>query len=132
MREERAGKGFFVSTGTFTSTAEAYASKYNIELINIDKLALLMQEAYPDSGSIDTIKIMCLECGQVLSAPLKKSVGKCGNGHIVKNDLDLASISQGAHTSGSNMTSLIGTVGPMLYHDSTTQKGLWKNGEFDE
>ncbi len=97
MREEHAGKGFFVSTGTFTSTAEAYASKYNIELINTDKLVLLMQEAYPDSGDdgMNEIKVTCLECGQVLLAPLnRRSVGKCGNGHIVKNDLDIVSISQ--------------------------------------
>jgi restriction system protein len=94
MQEEHAGKGFFVSTGTFTSTSEAYASKYNIELINVDKLVLLIQEAYPDSSSTDTFKTMCLECGEVLNIPLKKFVGKCSNDHIIKNDLDLASISQ--------------------------------------
>ncbi len=67
MHEERAVKGFFITTGTFADTAIKYAKENNIELINLKNLASLMNKAFGNPVEEDNFRVICLECGGVVT-----------------------------------------------------------------
>ena len=50
MKEDRARKGFFITTSRFTRTAIEYGRKNNIELIDLERLLSLMLEAFPQDS----------------------------------------------------------------------------------
>jgi restriction system protein len=89
--EEKAEKGFFVSTSDFKSTAIQYAKDIaKIELINGDKLTLMMRDSYPENYNSNVVKVMCEECGDIVEFIFRNGeINKpCKNGHLVLNDID--------------------------------------------
>jgi restriction system protein len=89
--EEEAEKGFFVTTSGYTSTSIQYAKERgNIELINGNKLVILMREIYPENYNSNLVKIMCIECGEIVEFTFKSNdlIKPCKNGHSVQNDFD--------------------------------------------
>jgi Topoisomerase DNA binding C4 zinc finger/Restriction endonuclease len=89
--EERANRGFLVTTSGFARTALDYECvKSNlIELINGKTLAHMMLRAFPDSTDSEKYKVMCMECGCKVTFDL--SLGETqklsANHHLVMNDL---------------------------------------------
>jgi HJR/Mrr/RecB family endonuclease len=89
--EEEAEKGFFVSTSDFKSTAIQYAKDIGkIELINGDKLTLIMRESYPENYNSNVVKVMCEECGDIVEFIFRNGeINKqCKNGHLVLNNIE--------------------------------------------
>jgi HJR/Mrr/RecB family endonuclease len=94
--EENADKGFFITTSDFKSTAVQYAKDIKkIELINGNQLIAIMREVYPDNYSLNIIKAMCKECGDVVEFSLNDGDKEksCKNGHKVINDFDTKALS---------------------------------------
>jgi ssDNA-binding Zn-finger/Zn-ribbon topoisomerase 1 len=89
MMEEKAAKGFYVNTGGFTKTAVEYAAKNGIRLYDKDGLPQLVSEAHPLPETITRIRVMCSECGSVISLPVGDAPSKanCPSGHLVANDV---------------------------------------------
>ncbi len=88
MHEEKAQKGFFVTTGYFAETAYEYAKENNIDLINGTRLVALMREAYPEAND-DSVEVMCPTCGDIVKFDLASSVTSkyCRTGHQVQNNI---------------------------------------------
>jgi restriction system protein len=89
--EEKAEKGFFVSTSDFKSTAIQYAKDIGkIELINGNQLTSIMREIYPENYNSNLVKIMCEECGDIVEFIFRNGeINKpCKNGHLVLNNID--------------------------------------------
>jgi len=89
--EDKAERGFFVTTSYFTRTSIKYAKDIQkIELINGDKLILMMREAYPENYDSNFVRIMCRECGDIVEFIFNKNElsKSCKNGHLVQNDFD--------------------------------------------
>jgi restriction system protein len=89
--EEKAEKGFFVTTSDFKSTSIKYANDIKkIDLINGNKLILMMREIYPENYNSNLVKIMCKECGDIVNFTFKNNdtSKSCKNGHSVQNDFD--------------------------------------------
>ncbi len=89
MHEEKARKGFFVTTSFFADTAYEYAKDKNIELISGTKLVQLMRQAYPEYND-DTVDVMCLQCGDIVTFDLAlQDITRkyCKNKHIVENNI---------------------------------------------
>jgi HJR/Mrr/RecB family endonuclease/fumarate reductase subunit D len=89
MMEEKAAKGFYVNTGGFTSTAVEYAAKNEITLFDKTNLPQLVSEAHPIPETITRIRVMCLECGTVISMPVGTTPSNSNypGGHLVVNDV---------------------------------------------
>jgi ssDNA-binding Zn-finger/Zn-ribbon topoisomerase 1 len=92
MKEEKAEAGFYINTGRFTKTAIEYAAKENIDLYDSERFPVLVNAAFPVREDISTAKVMCLECGSVVTLPVDETPtsGICENGHTVTNDITLA------------------------------------------
>lgn len=88
MKEEKAVGGFFVTTGRFAKTAVEYAEKNAIELIPGNHLVSMMHQAFPESEKEDSVRVMCLECGEVVVFSLRsdQTQKRCRKGHLVNND----------------------------------------------
>ncbi|MHB8580661.1 MAG: restriction endonuclease [Ignavibacteriaceae bacterium] len=89
--EEKAEKGFVVTTSDFKSTAIKYAQDIGkIELINGSRLVLMMRDLYPENFDSNIVKIMCGKCGEVVNFSFNESANnkQCKNGHIVSYDFD--------------------------------------------
>lgn len=91
--EEKAVKGFFVTTSIFADTAYEYAEANNIELINGSKLIELMQQAYPEQND-DMVEVMCLQCGETVRFDLVFDESKkyCRNRHPVENNISYSDL----------------------------------------
>lgn len=86
MQGDKAGKGFYVNTGRFASTAKEYAKANNIELIGIDKLVEMMGEVFPNTNNENiSMSVMCIECGDIVKFSLEKSETEksCTNKHNI-------------------------------------------------
>ncbi len=96
--EEGASMGFFVTTSEFAKTAYEYGPKFKIELINGPRLVSLMNEAFPDQIPIDKIKVMCLQCGDIVNFPVSSNneTRTCRNGHSVSCNIDIDNLSRRA------------------------------------
>ncbi|MBS1494657.1 MAG: restriction endonuclease [Bacteroidetes bacterium] len=94
MQEEKAEKGFFVTTSDFKKTAIEYASTVNIDCINIDRLLKLMGAAFPEKENYN-YNAMCRECGNIVLFDLKNSESSkvCEFGHTVNLDINIDDIS---------------------------------------
>lgn len=92
MKEENADRGFYINTGRFARTAAAYAAQNQIDLYDAENFPVLVNAAFPVREDISNIKVMCLECGVVLTLPVGEAStsGVCDNGHTVSNDITLA------------------------------------------
>jgi hypothetical protein len=83
-KDARASKCIFVATCRFTDEAVECARKNGVELIGPERLTIMIQEAFPASGSTLLVQTMCLECGDILSLPLGGTkCNWCRNGHFV-------------------------------------------------
>jgi len=86
MLEEKADEGFYINTGLFSTTAYKYAEKNRITLYNRATFPDLVSQAYPKSVAALRTKVMCLECGSIILAPVAVSQSvssQCPNGHLV-------------------------------------------------
>jgi ssDNA-binding Zn-finger/Zn-ribbon topoisomerase 1 len=92
MKEENAEAGFYINTGRFAKTAVEYAAQNQIDLYDADRFPVLVNTAYPVREEISTAKVMCLECGVIVSLPVGETPtsGLCENGHTVTNDIVIA------------------------------------------
>jgi hypothetical protein len=88
LRDEGAVSGFYVTTGRFTSGAVEYALRHSIELVDAQRLALLLQQAFPRAGGASTLRSMCLQCGDIVvfSLSVVETGTWCRRGHFVPND----------------------------------------------
>jgi restriction system protein len=93
VMEEKADKGFFVTTSNFAKTAFAYEYVRSglIELIDGEKLGQLMIMAFHDSVEAERYSVMCIECGEVVTFDLAigETEKNCSNGHCISNNLHL-------------------------------------------
>lgn len=89
MHEEKALKGFFVSSCSYAHTAVKYAKENNIELIDLKGLASLMNKAYGNSSETSCFQAMCLECGNILvfSLPDNETEKLCVCGSLVQKEI---------------------------------------------
>ena len=101
MKEENAKAGYYINTGSFASTAIAYAKENQIELYDRRRLPTLVNSAYPDRGEIQTASVMCLECGAIeaLAIAESSSAGICPNGHEMTNKITTRLVCMGAFAS---------------------------------
>lgn len=83
--EEKAEKGFLVTTGNIAYTVYEYVKDKNIEIINIENLIILMQKAFDNDDSNNIMKVMCTECGDIVEFSLEteEMTKRCKNGHEV-------------------------------------------------
>lgn len=92
MKEENAEGGFYINTGRFTKTAIEYAARNQIDLYDAERFPVLVNAAFPIKEDISSARVMCLECGVVLTLPVGEvpTSGVCENGHAVTNDITVA------------------------------------------
>jgi HJR/Mrr/RecB family endonuclease len=88
MVEEKAVRGFYVTTGTFASTAHEYAKETNMELINSTKLAKMMGLAFPEAGDGNSFKVMCNQCGETVVLSFDHPETKCTKRHTVRTNIE--------------------------------------------
>lgn len=88
MHEEKAVKGFFVTTASFADTAFEYAKANHIELISGKRLTEMMSTAHPENQD-DIVAVMCLTCGEIVQFDMMKDSEQrsCKNGHSVRNNI---------------------------------------------
>lgn len=99
--EEKAVKGFFITTGFFAETAYEYAKDNKIELINGTRLVEGMRKAYPESND-DTVQVMCLACGDIVTFNMDQGdVPRkyCKNKHIVEKNITYNDLKSTAYAS---------------------------------
>lgn len=98
MVEEKADKGFFVSTSKFTDTAYEYVKDKNIELVHGTKLADLFRTAFPNIEDNPSFEQLCLECGDSVHFQI---IGidsmACKNGHVVLKSIPKSSTNNYQH-----------------------------------
>jgi ssDNA-binding Zn-finger/Zn-ribbon topoisomerase 1 len=89
MKEEAAEAGFYINTGRFANTASEYAARNGIELIDRARFPSLVNAAFPDTESMFTVQVMCLECGSVETLPVTdaRASGTCPNSHSIANEI---------------------------------------------
>ena len=89
MKEENAEAGFYINTGRFAKTAIEYAAQNQIDLYDGKRFPALVNAAFPIKEEISTTKVMCLECGTLLTLPIRDAPtsGVCENEHTVTNDI---------------------------------------------
>lgn len=94
MREEGAVGGYFVTTGTFTSTAREYAAIMNIKLIGYTSLPFLANKAYPVPADFSQASVMCCQCGDTITLPVEilPANALCSNGHTVTSNIVTADL----------------------------------------
>jgi restriction system protein len=94
MVEEKAYGAILVATCDFTKPAIEYAKDKNIELVGLDKLVLLRQKSLPDLYIEYYIKVMCIECGDIVEFAIEdaNSEKNCLNGHKVCSDIKKSDI----------------------------------------
>lgn len=88
--EEKAVKGFFVTTASYADTAYEYAKKSKIDLIDGNQLISLMEKAYPESSDKLVYTVMCANCLDLVEfdANEKNYEKKCKNGHSVHQNIN--------------------------------------------
>lgn len=89
---EKALKGYFITTSDFRKTAIQYIKGLDdkIELIDYRKLLSLLELAYPDRSQITEYKQICNVCGMevIFNYPDEK-IRLCSNGHTVSTNIEL-------------------------------------------
>ncbi|SFP37219.1 restriction endonuclease [Salibacterium halotolerans] len=93
MIEEGTDIGFFITTSRFTSAAIDYSAKYNITLIDGDRLRELFEEAYPSSKN-QRYQVMCEQCGDIVffTNLANTEHTRCKNNHVVYCNINLPSL----------------------------------------
>jgi uncharacterized protein YkvS len=88
MMHEKADQGIFITTSYFTEQAKEFVKGKNIELIGFDKLTLMMRDLLP-SIEHECIKVMCLECGNIVEFGITEKINEkyCNLGHTVINNI---------------------------------------------
>lgn len=96
MHEEKAYKGFFVTTSDFSAPACEYARKNRIELVNGHRLIKMIHMAYPSNNPNDGLKakVMCLECEDIVIFDLlsDKHDKYCINKHNTTININLSDL----------------------------------------
>jgi hypothetical protein len=89
IQGKNAAKGFYVNTGIFTRTAREFAQKNRVVLHDRHNLPTLIAEAYPAGAEASQYRVICPECGDVVSMPLsdEPSTHWCVNGHSVPGNI---------------------------------------------
>jgi len=89
IEEEKAAKGYFITTGRFSSPALEFSGGFKIETIDGEELIKLMKKAFPGDDGVRDIQVVCLECGDIVTFPLadKTEEKLCSNGHSVESNI---------------------------------------------
>ena len=84
MTTDRADGGYFVTAGGFSKDAIAFSKTVKIKLVDQYDLIRMMLESSPDATKVETYKVMCRTCGEIVNHRLtSKLYVKCCNGHGV-------------------------------------------------
>jgi HJR/Mrr/RecB family endonuclease len=90
---EGAKKGFFVTTGGFSSTAVKFAKGAKIEIIHGDGLVRYLLDSKPEMSDNDSYYSKCLQCGELVQHRLRSpETVLCRNKHPVEPTLNLNKI----------------------------------------
>jgi tetratricopeptide (TPR) repeat protein len=84
MTTDRADGGYFVTAGGFSKDAIAFSKTVNIKLVDQCELTRMMLECSPDATKVDTYKVMCRTCGEIVNHRLTSKLDvKCCSRHRV-------------------------------------------------
>jgi len=87
---DKAKRGFFVTTGGFTSGAVEFAATAPIDLIGAHELLRLMFKSVNGVSQDDSYSSRCLECGDVVKHHIRSPENAlCRNGHTVPATLSI-------------------------------------------
>jgi hypothetical protein len=87
---DNAKRGFFVTTGGFTSGAVEFAATARIDLIGAHDLLRLMFKSLNGASQDDSYSSRCLECGDVVKHRIRSPENAlCRNGHTVPATLSI-------------------------------------------
>jgi hypothetical protein len=76
--------GYYVTTRSFTPDAQVYAATAPIELIDGEKLVVMMQESKAGAILPETYNSMCRQCGALVQHRLDQADAvPCAQGHLV-------------------------------------------------
>jgi len=85
---DKAKRGFFVTTGRFTSGAVEFAATAPINLIDADELQRLMFKSLHGASQDDSYLSICRECGNSVTRHIRSPANVlCPNGHTVQATL---------------------------------------------
>ena len=92
---EKASGGIFVTTSDFNKSAIEFSLKNKIELINHAKLISMLKEIYPEKYDSKIVRVMCLECEDIVEFDLASSIIKkeCRKFHEVINTIKKEEVS---------------------------------------
>ena len=85
-----------MTTGTFTGPAKEYGEKFRIQLIDGPRLTELTAQVWPPKSDDSVFRVMCSECGDVVTFPGSKELEYrvCGSGHQVARSLPFSTAAQ--------------------------------------
>jgi restriction system protein len=89
--QEKAIKGYFITTSDFTTAALNYPVDVDdkVELFNGERLMELFHTAFPNQSTTFQYEMVCKECGdKVPFVHPGKSEGFCSKGHQVISDIE--------------------------------------------
>ena len=87
---DKAKRGFFVTSGGFTSGAKEFAASAPIDIIDAHELLRLMFKSLNSASQDDSYSSMCLECGEVVKHQIRSPTNAvCRNGHEVPATLSI-------------------------------------------
>lgn len=89
--QEKAIKGYFVTTSDYTSTGYAYPKDVNekIELINGEGLVKLFYSAFPSKSKSISYHMICIKCGESVEFKYPgKLESVCSNEHTVISNIE--------------------------------------------
>jgi hypothetical protein len=90
---DKAKRGFFVTSGRFTSGAMEFAATAPIDLIDAHELLRLMFKSLNGASQDDSYSSKCLECGDVVKHHIRSpTIAMCRNSHEVRATLSIDDI----------------------------------------
>jgi Restriction endonuclease/Topoisomerase DNA binding C4 zinc finger len=90
---DSAVRGFFVTTGTFTKEARAFADTIEMDLFDGPQLIRLLFQSQGEPAGDDRYQSKCTACGDIVQHRLRMpAISLCRNGHEVAPTLDIEAI----------------------------------------
>lgn len=98
IMHDQAAKGFFVSSGNFSTGAVAFAAQKPIELVDGEQLLRYMLNSKQGDANDDTYRSVCLKCGAWVVHSLRHPRDElCQYGHVVTPTLTIEDVLAGAN-----------------------------------
>ncbi|NLP51291.1 restriction endonuclease [Bacillus sp. RO1] len=93
MVSDNVDYGYFINTGKYSEAAHEYAKNFKgkLELIDINKLMILVNKIYNAEGSADYINLICINCGEMNQCRIEngKVTKHCKCKHIIEEDVHI-------------------------------------------